>query len=238
MRPPHSDLQALLALPESESLDWKRDFPPGLLKNSSDPKWEEGRAKVLRAIVSIANTIRLDEVGYVVYGVDDSVKPRAVLGISRSFDDATFQEWNQATFRPRVDCHYHEETHVGKSIGIFEIRPSSTYPHVCERPIADLLNDGQVWFRRGSRCTVAHHEELQRMFEPSEPLVISDPEGPVVREIRGVWEPLGWEVCLPTILEKADRLASGHRLAMLPGSRREVRFANHVLMVRPKAESR
>lgn len=237
MSPRRLPFQDLLALPESNSLDWKRDFPPGLLAGSKDLSWELGRAKLLRAIVSIANTVH-DELGYVVYGVDDAVTPRFVHGIGRSFDDATFQEWNQATFRPPVDFHYREETHVGKTIGIVEIRPSSRYPHVCEKRVADLLNDGQVWFRRGTRCTVAHYDELKRMFEPAEPLLISDPEGAIVREIREVCAPLGWETYLPTMIEKADRLATGHRLAVLPGSRREIHFANHVLLLRPKADVR
>lgn len=224
----------LLPQPESEWLDWKADFSRGLLADNTDPHWDNSRAKLLRAIVAVANTI-YDRYGYVIYGVDDSTRPRSVRGISKHFDDADFQDWAQATFRPRVVFHYREETHDGKLVGIFEIQPSSTYPHVCERTIGDVLSDGQVWLRRGTRCTVAHHDDMRRMFEPPEPLVVSDPNGPVVRELRDIWQPLGWELYFPGIEEKADRIMKGHRLARLPGSRREIRFGNHVLLLRPIA---
>jgi hypothetical protein len=70
------------------------------------------------------------------------------------------------------------------------------------------------------------------MFESPEPMTISDINGPVVREIRKLWEPLGWEPWLPTDDQKADHLAAGHRLAFLPGSRREIQYRNHVLLLR------
>jgi hypothetical protein len=222
----------LLAEPELDWLDWKSNFPPGLIAGSADARWDEGRAKLLRAIVAIANTV-YDRLGYVVYGVDDAAKPRTVRGISSSFDDAIFQDWNQATFRPRVDFQYREDTYDGRRVGVVEIRPSSAYPHVCERAVGGVLAEGQVWFRRGTRCTVAHHEDMRRMFEPQTPLEISEPDGAVVREIRDLWMPLGWSPYLPTIQQKNDQLAKGHRVAFLPGSRREIRLSNHVLLLRP-----
>lgn len=223
----------LLSLPELDWLEWKADFPPGLLASAKDPDWDPARAKVLRAMSSIANTVS-KEPGYLVYGVDNSTRPRTVSGSSKSFDDADFQDWALATFRPAIDFTYSEREREGKQVGVFEIRPASNFPHVCEKPLGGILADGQVWLRRGTRCSIAHHEDLQRMFEPRDPLIISNPNGPVVKEIRELWDPLGWEPYLPTKNQQADCMAKGDRLAHLPGSRREIHFSSHVLMLRPK----
>jgi hypothetical protein len=223
----------LLLEAESEWLDWKADFSPGLLGGKRHELWNEGRGKVLRALQVIANSV-YGQCGYLVYGVDNSKRPREITGISKSFDDADFQDWSSAAIRPRIDFHYREEIHEGKTVGIFEIRPSSQWPHVCEQPIAEILADGQVWIRRGSRCSLAHYEELHRMFEPQEPLEVQSHNGPVVDEIRRAYGEDGWEPHWPSRSEKADRLAAGDRMAYLPGSRREIHFANHVLLLRRK----
>lgn len=221
----------LLSQPEQEWLDWKAEFPDGVRAGRRDPKWEEGRAKVLRALVSIANSVH-DECGYVVYGVDDAIAPRSICGIGQTYDDAEFQDWAHRAFRPRVDFLYKEEAHNGVRVGIFEIRPSSNWPHVCEHAIGDLLNVGQVWFRRGSRCTIAAGEDLRRMYTPQDPVLVTDNDGPLVREIREKYRPQGLEPYWPRREEKADRQASRERIAYVPGTRREIHLANHVLMLR------
>lgn len=221
----------LLAHPEQEWLDWKAEFPDGVRAGRRDPKWEEGRAKILRALVSIANSVH-DQCGYLVYGVDDAIAPRSVCGIGQTYDDADFQDWALAVFRPRVDFLYREEMHNGVRVGIFEIRPSSDWPHVCEQAIAGMLSVGQVWFRRGTRCTIAASEDLRRMHAPQDPVVVTSNDGPQVQEIRELWRPHGLEPYWPRGDQRAERLASGERIAYLPGTRREVHFANHVLMLR------
>lgn len=35
------ELEKLLSNNEDTWLDWKRDFPPGLLKDSKDPEWKK-----------------------------------------------------------------------------------------------------------------------------------------------------------------------------------------------------
>ena len=48
-------MMELLKRGESTSLDWKREFPHGMLKGRSDPYWDQGRAEVLKDIIAIAN---------------------------------------------------------------------------------------------------------------------------------------------------------------------------------------
>ena len=77
-------LPELLLEAESEWLDWKADFSPGLLGGKRHQLWEQGRGKVLRALQAIANSV-CDQCGYLVYGVDNGKRPRQITGISRSF---------------------------------------------------------------------------------------------------------------------------------------------------------
>jgi hypothetical protein len=67
------------------------------------------------------------------------------------------------------------------------------------------------------------------MYSPQDPVVVTDNDGPQVREIREQCKPQGLEPYWPLRGEKADRLASGQRIANLPGTRREIHPANHVL---------
>lgn len=225
-------LQQILQQPESEWLDWKKEYASGLLAESSHPDWEKSRGKVLRALASIANTIQ-DQIGYLIYGVDDSTQPRRLTGTITNFDDAMFQDWNAKIFRPRIDFHYRNQVHDGARLGIFEIRPSSEYPHVCDRAVSTVLTEGQVWLRRGSRCTIALHEDLRRMFEPQTPIVVSDPDGSVVQQVRAHLASSQLELYFPAMELKEDLLANGYRLAHLPYSRREIHLnGRHILFVR------
>lgn len=60
MAPKSIPFEELLHQPESEWLDWKNDFAPGLVQRKGHPLWDRGRAKLLRSIVSIANSVSDD----------------------------------------------------------------------------------------------------------------------------------------------------------------------------------
>jgi hypothetical protein len=239
VRPPRPRTLAEL-LPHNEAtwLDWKGAFPPGLSRDI--PQREQHRAKLLKSLVSIANSI-VDECGYLVYGVDSENGPRHVVGVTEHFDDAEFQDWNQRTFSPPVQFHYREEQNGdGKTVAMFEITPASNFPHVSKLSRGNELYEGQVWIRRGSMNTVATHDDLKRLFASPEPLRTTESNGPVVQQVRALWEPEGWELWWPGVHERDDYLAKGHRLAYAPYSRREIRQVHsntdvHVLMLRPKS---
>ncbi len=85
------EIQALLAETESTYLDWKQDFPPGLLGGKNDPNWDKDRARLLKSLVSLANSGG-SAYAYLVYGVRDLGAERQICGISKSFDDADLQQ--------------------------------------------------------------------------------------------------------------------------------------------------
>src|SRR5688572_11327334 len=158
-------LLELLKERETTWLDWKAALPAGLAPGSSKPAdRDDGKGRMLKTIGAIANSIT-DRLGYLVYGVHDQGDRRALVGLNQYFDDdADLQEWIRNTFDPVVEFQYRVERHDGKTVALFEIRPSSEYPHVCRADVGNELRDGQVWVRHGSRNTVAHHRELNALF--------------------------------------------------------------------------
>ena len=230
------NLTDLLTFTESPWLDWKREFPAGIVGGSAHAQRDEHRGKLLKSIVSIANSV-VDECGYLVYGVEDKAGSRAVVGVSTHFDDALFQDWNEKSFSPAIHFQYREELHGGKRVALFEIAPSCDYPHVCADNIGRELQQGQVWFRRGSRNTLAGHADLTRMFATHEPLRTTEIDGALVRQTKEYWKPWGWQLMWPTLDQRDEKLAQGWRLAHAPESRREIRLSHgnvdvHLLMMR------
>jgi hypothetical protein len=236
------EFEELLKYPEDVWLDWKKDFPVGLLKNSSNPEWKKGKSKLLKALVSIAN--RDDErTGFLVYGVEDNNTHRIVVGISKSWDDADFQSWAKI-FYPHINFLYSElEWENKKILGIFKIYLSQEYPHVACENIGEI-HEGQVWFRRGSKNTVALFNDLKNMFRGNEPLKMDRLYGetPIFDRAKSYYESLGYEVCWPLLREKDNRLVLGYKIAYYPDTRREIWAGydsrtgqyEHILMLKPK----
>ncbi len=231
-------LRELLSEPEQTWIDWKANWPPGVLDGKHSQR-DAHRGKLLKSLVSIANSI-VHERGYLVYGVDNRENRRTVVGVDRSFDDAEFQDWNWAAFDPPIQFQFREEDHEGKRVALFEVVPSMEYPHVCKMNFGTELCAGQVWFRRGSRNTVAGCADLKRMCTPQDPLRTEQINGALVAQVKDFWEPQGWEVCWISPHERDEQIARGARLAFAPESRREIRVVQSnvdvfVLMLRPKA---
>jgi hypothetical protein len=231
-------ISELLQSGEQTWLDWKKAFSPGLVGGAKNPQWDTARGALLKDVVSVANSI-VDECGYVVYGVEDFGSTRTPVGLAGvHFDDATFQDWNRATFDPPIEFHYSEIAHDQVILGLCEITPSSDYPHVCKKTVGDL-HEGQVWFRKGTRNTVALHRDLQQRFSPQTPLRTTQYDGELVRQVKATWEPRGWVCVWESVADVDEKVAHGYRIATGPENRREIRLApsnvdSHVLMLRKK----
>ena len=234
------EFEQLLNHGEGPSLDWKRDFPPELLKGKQGGEWDKGRAKLLRPLVSIANS---DEggSGFLIYGVDDLGHQREVAGITGSWDDAIFQTWAENSFDPPPIFSYSELAWTEeKTVGIFKIERSPEFPHLVSETLGDTIFEGQVWFRRGSKNTVALHGELRRMFSKLEPLKIRTLRDPLLEEIRAHFSTQGLTVVLPLMGDKDSQIARGYKLAFYPpNTRTEVWVGEHqgryehILMIEP-----
>lgn len=216
------ELERLLPEPESLYLDWKMDFPPELAQSRPQPEWDKGRAKLLRSLVALANSHGPTH-AHLVYGVEDLGAERRIHGISRSFDDADFQQWAENTFDPPPTFRY-AEVKWGEStvVGMFRIERTPDYPHVVQARLGGILSEGQVWFRRGSKNTVALRSDLQRMFLGETPVKIARLDDPTLKQINEHYHGQGRQTTLPRFAERDSRLAQGYEVAAYPGTRREV----------------
>ncbi len=235
-----SELEGLLPEGESVYLDWKRDFPPELAKARSQPDWDRGRAKLLRSLVALANSPGSTH-AHLVYGVEDLGPERRLHGISKSFDDADFQQWAENTLDPPPTFRYAEVKWDGSTIvGVFRIERTPDYPHVVQASLGGVLFEGQVWFRRGSKNTVALRSDLYRMFLGETPFKIAGLNDPTLMQIIEHYQKQGRQTVLPRFSERDSRIAQGYELATYPGTRREVWVGalgdryEHILFLKPK----
>lgn len=232
------EIEALLAEGESTYLDWKRDFPQKLI-GGRGVGWDQGRAKLLKALCSLANS-HGSEYAYLVYGVEDLGSERRICGVSKSFDDATFQQWSQNTFNPPPTFRYAEiNWDDSKTLGVFRIERTSDYPHVVQASLGGLLYEGQVWFRRGSKNTVALSDDLRRIFLGEKPFKISQLNDLVLKKVCEHHAAQGRDTTLRLLSERDSLLAQGYDLATYPGTRREVWVGavgdryEHILLLKP-----
>lgn len=229
------EFKELLKESESTWLDWKKDFPPGLVKGSGDPEWEKGKGSLLKDLVSIANCDE-EKIGFLVYGVKDNGTKRNVTGITKSWDDATFQEWVINTFKPPLQFSYSElELSTKRKVGIFSIEPSSEYPHVTYRRIGEVIYEGQVWFRRGSRNCLALYEDLKDMFTSPAPIKVGKADGSTATTIIEYYKSRGDKAGWVSLYNKDDKIEGGYKIAYKPKTRREVWLKEEcILMLQPK----
>jgi predicted HTH transcriptional regulator len=237
------EFKVLLNKSESASLDWKRDFPQELLGNRQDKNWETGKGTFLKDLVSIANRDS-ESLGFLVYGVQDEDGRRNVVGItertSKPWDDAVFQEWVERSVFPPINFSFLKLQWEDKKIGIFRICLSPDYPHVVCKNIGGVIFKGQVYFRRGSKNTVALYSDLKEIFKGIEPFKLKAISGPVFDEIKQLYEDKGYELILPYLSGKDECLAREFKIAYYPDSRREIWAGyhngeyEHIIMLRPK----
>jgi hypothetical protein len=216
------ELQQLLAFPETTWIDWKREFPEGLLGGKQHAKWESGRGEVLKDLASIANGRDANDVGYLVYGVRDDGIARSIVGISKSFDDAMFQVWAENTFDPPPTFVYAQLQLQSHSIGVFTIRRVASYPHVVARDVGGIIYTGQVWFRRGTKNTIALAADLRRMCLGDQPLHFPAESREPLRSIIAGLHSGDWEPVLPYAYEKNARVTIGYEVVYYPGTRQEI----------------
>lgn len=228
---------------ESQNLDWKKDWPLGLLRGKKDPKWDRGRGELLKDLISIANSSGPGP-AHLVYGVKDLRARREVFGISKSFDDADFQQWTTNTFDPPPTFLYTEIAWSSDvNIGVFSIERIPDFPHVVKENVGEVLYKGQVWFRRGTKNNIALHADIRAMVEGEKPIKIARINDPEITIVKRHYNALGREVALPLLEERDKHLVQGYEIAAYPGTRREIwaglvggKHYDHILLLTPKKQ--
>jgi predicted HTH transcriptional regulator len=225
---------------ESQDLEWKSDWPPGLNGGRGDPNWNKGRGELLKDLISLANSSG-PSLAHLVVGVKDLGTHRKVLGINKLFDDADFQQWSTNTFDPPPKFLYELLRWKNKmDVGVFSIERIPMYPHVVKNDLGGILYKGQVWFRRGTQNNIALHSDLLAILKGEEPLKISRLNDPVLVEVKNHYKDIGREATLPLFERRDSLLAQGYEVATYPGTRREIWVGyhgnryEHILLLKPK----
>lgn len=207
---------------ESQNLDWKKDWPPELLLGRRNPVWDRGRGELLKDLISIANSSGPSP-AHLVYGVKDLRARREVFGISKSFDNADFQQWTINTFDPPPTFLYTEIAWSSDvDIGVFSVERTSDFPHVVKENVGEVLYKGQVWFRSGTKNNIALHAEIRAMFEGEEPIKIANINDPMIKIVKSHYKAQGRDCTLLLLEERDKHLVQGYEIATYPRTRREI----------------
>jgi hypothetical protein len=147
--------EKLLRMINSQPEHWKQDC-----KSRLDLDTGYHKAELVKDVVAIANSPG-DEPGYIFYGVDLSAA-EPIVGLHRSYDDATLQQIVSGKLERPVSFLYYEVPVGEAQVGVIAIPPSRRRPHIL-RVTYEHLREGQIPIRRGSSTTWAGYEDLQEM---------------------------------------------------------------------------
>lgn len=161
------ELKELLKQDESTYLEYK---------SSIDLDSKEGKAKFLKEVLSLANSLQGH--AYLVIGVED--KKKTILGaegVSEEQIQGVIKEW----CRPVIDFHFDIVPLDGKNVGAMTIY-SSRPPHTVKKKFGypehsktgkhikqNHLEEHEVFVRRGSTIEVASPEEIVEMAQQRDP---------------------------------------------------------------------
>ncbi len=152
-----SNLQKLLSLPESETLDFKAKC-----YNLSNGQHKIAFAKDL---ASMANTPR-EEDAHIVLGVkkrlDGSFK---LLGVDHQIDDADLQSVAASYLEPVPRFNFQPVRYCDVLLGIVTIPANQQYPVSPRVTRGSSLVEGVIYFRRGSMNASASTVEQKRIWE-------------------------------------------------------------------------
>jgi hypothetical protein len=149
----------LLQLPESATLDFKREFYD--FSKSSD----HADASLVKDVCSMINTIRT-QTAFIIFGIDAQPgSSKSVLGLTSVIDDAIIQDKVKEKILPRVEFSYYSVQLNNLLVGVMEF-PVRRY----ESPVAPTVNMrgvklGTIYYRHGSTNTEAHGQEVIRIYE-------------------------------------------------------------------------
>lgn len=150
------EFQGVLARPESETLDFKRD--------DYDLGTAEKRGELIKDILSMANTPR-DADAHIIIGVAWSAATGStVCGMTNFRDDADYQGVvNDSKVSPRPQFSYTPMILGDRKIGVISIPCQRGGPFT---PISDFpnLQAGAVYYRRGTTNARAVGEDLRRIY--------------------------------------------------------------------------
>ncbi len=145
-------VEVLKNAPEQCIFDWKQDLSLGT---------DEKKGELVKDIVAVANATTTSP-GFVFYGVNPQ-RPDPIVDISKSHDDASFQQMLANKVAPPVQFLYYEVCHGAKVVGVIHIPPSCRRPHIIAKNFGKL-REGQLLIRCGSSTRGMNQNDLLEIF--------------------------------------------------------------------------
>jgi tetratricopeptide (TPR) repeat protein len=151
-----SDFTALLALSESDTIDFKT--------TGYDIKNVDSCLALVKDVICMANTPR-DRGSCIVTGVKKYADGRYdLIGLQSHTDDADLQGQFVDRVYPPPKFNYMPITYSGLQFGIISIPPVKVGPSVPIRDFDNLLRKWQIYFRRNSRNSIPTPPEIAQIL--------------------------------------------------------------------------
>ena len=138
-------------------------------KQSVDLESKEGKAKFLREMLALANSV--DDHSCLILGVED--KTRKLVGI-KNVTEEQVQQVVSGECRPPIFFSFEIVQYRGVSIGVIQIRNSHFKPHMLKKKLGysdsnngkpQEIRESQIFVRHGSVIDEATREELIQMIQ-------------------------------------------------------------------------
>ena len=147
----------LLRRMEDDTLDFKR--------NAYDLSKGHMKYALIKDILCMANTPR-DTNAYIVLGVKQFPNSTTQLvGLSHHEDEAGMQAQFEDRINPVPRFRYELISYQDKTFGVIIIPPRKIGPSVPIRDYGNSLRQNQIYFRQGSKNSVAGPEDVKRICE-------------------------------------------------------------------------
>ena len=151
------DIEELLYLPESETIDFKA--------TSYDLSSDRKKRDFAKDIASLANTPRQGN-AYLVLGVKKHPDGSYCLwGINDAIDDADLQSVASSLLDPNPRFNFHPIRHNDTLLGLITIPPDQRYPVTPKRTDGTGFVEGRIYYRRGSQNAAAPVHEQERIWD-------------------------------------------------------------------------
>lgn len=165
------DIRLLLTAGESDLLEFKREW--------FDLRHAEGKAVLAKAVLALANTVRPNDTGFLVFGVEDEKRGYQLIGVKKPPDPETVSNIVADYVHPPADVrcrHYAFGDHVLSVLAVFW---SAASPHHSIREFPGILSKNLVYVRRDRTTGTLTLPEIEMMIREKDarlgPLIAKDP---------------------------------------------------------------
>ena len=149
-------IQVLIEAGESDLLEFKREW--------FDLDHAEGKASLAKAVLAVANTVRPDAPGFLLFGIDDERRGSQLVGVLAPPEPETVANVLAQYVHPPADAHCRHYPFRGQMISILTVCWSPARPHHSVREHPGILSTNVIYVRRDRTVGTATLPEIEAMI--------------------------------------------------------------------------